>query len=89
MIDFDIEFEASLREDSFKKVFSLGDVYHKLQSIIPDPRKAEEVDVDVFILSYHTMLNDAEARNNTFLELLKKSMNSSVEDKEERYAEFN
>ena len=83
IIDFDIEFEASLREDSFKKVFSLGDVYHKLQSIIPDPRKAEEVDVDVFILSYHTMLHDAEARNNTFLELLKKSMNSSVEDKEE------
>ena len=87
IIDFDIEFEASLREDSFKKVFSLGDMYHKLQSIIPDPRKAEEVDVDVFILSYHTMLNDAEARNNTFLELLKKSMNSSVEDQEEGDAE--
>ena len=79
IIDFDIEFEASLKEDSFKKVFSLGDMYHKLQSIIPDPRKDEEVEIDVFILSYHTMLNDAEARNNTFLELLKKSINSSEE----------
>lgn len=80
IIDFDIEFEASLKEDSFKKVFSLGDMYHKLQSIIPNPHKDEKVEVDVFILSYNTMLNDAEARNNTFLELLKKSINSSEDD---------
>lgn len=55
-------------------------MYHKLQSIIPNPHKDEKVEVDVFILSYNTMLNDAEARNNTFLELLKKSINSSEDD---------
>jgi len=34
-------------------------MYHKLQLITPDPHKDEEVEIDVFVLSYNTMLNDA------------------------------
>jgi hypothetical protein len=71
IIDFDKEFEASIREDGFKPLYSKGELFCKPQDIVLRPATMETVTVDLFLLSYDAMLSDAEARNYTFLNILK------------------
>jgi hypothetical protein len=70
IIDFDDELIASLLEDKYTPLFSEGTVYYKKQPIIISLRPQVSSDADIFLLSFETMLADAEIRNQTFLRLL-------------------
>jgi len=81
IVDFDNEFIATLIEDEFTKLFSKGEVYYKAQKISADPNNPGDNKIaDLYILSYQTMLDDAESRNSTFLDILKKSIKAKIEN---------
>jgi hypothetical protein len=71
------EFERSLLEDEFIEIFSKGKVFYKEHSIIPDLDSKIKVPVGLFVLSYEALLEDAESRNSTFMELLKSTINQN------------
>jgi hypothetical protein len=77
--DFDEEFRISLIEEGFVKLFSHGEILFKKQPIVINPVTEETRLADLFILSYKTMLEDAQARNTTFLRILKESIKKSIE----------
>ena len=69
----DSEFRISLKEDGFKELFSHGQMFFKTQDIIvideDNPFK-----VELFVMTYETLINDAESRNDTFLRILKSTI---------------
>ncbi|WP_010254250.1 ATP-binding protein [Treponema primitia] len=77
--DFDEEFRISLIEEGFVRLFSHGEILSKRQPIVINPVTEETRFADLFILSYKTMLEDAESRNTTFLRILKESIKKSIE----------
>lgn len=81
IIDLDKELIASLIEREYVPIFSQGSVYYKKQKIVINLESRLVHDADFFILSYDTMLADAEVRNSAFLELLRESLKVAAEGK--------
>jgi hypothetical protein len=78
IIDFDDELLASLDEDGYIKLFSEGEVFYKKQTIVVSRDPLIRLHADIFLLSYQTMLRDAEVRNSTFLSLLKQGLKGNL-----------
>lgn len=79
IIDFDDEFKSSLVESGYTPIFSLGDNFYKKERVVVNPKNINEFkDIDVFILEYKTLLDEAEKRNTTFLDVLKNSIQNSI-----------
>lgn len=78
IIDFDSELRASLTEDGYIRLFSEGEVYYKKQPIVVTMNPPVKSQADIFLLSYQTMLQDAEIRNSTFLTLLKEGLKGNL-----------
>jgi hypothetical protein len=79
IVDIDRELRVVLKEDRYIKLFSSGEIYYKSQEISINPDTDEMKLADIFILSYQTMLNDAESRNFTFLNILRDGIRQSVD----------
>jgi Histidine kinase-, DNA gyrase B-, and HSP90-like ATPase len=75
--DIDPEFRISLREDGFKQLFSHGQIFFKPQNIIVDNENDPFI-VDLFIMTYESLINDSESRNETFLRVLKSTISKSI-----------
>lgn len=72
IVDFNPEFRISLLEDNFIELYSTGNLFYKEVAIIPDNhRESERIPFGMFLLDYQAFINDAAARNKTFLEILK------------------
>lgn len=74
IIDFDKEFERSLREDGFIPIFSEeGQIFYGRQQVIYDDENSIEREqfIDITLLSFKAFWKDAERRNSTFLKILK------------------
>ena len=74
IIDFDKEFERSLREDGFIPIFSEeGQIFYGRQQVIYDDKNSIEREqyIDITLLSFKAFWKDAERRNSTFLKILK------------------
>ena len=80
VVDYDDEFSASLLESGYIQLFSSGEVFYKTEMVMINPQTKEMRSIDVYIMNYETMINDAEKRNSTFLNVLKDSMKSSLSD---------
>ncbi len=78
IVDFDDEFERSLKEDDYLEVFSIDKHYYKELKIIPDYDTNEKVLVGVHLLSFNSFLKDADSRNSTFLNLLKEGLKNNI-----------
>ncbi len=78
IVDFDDEFKVSLLEDDYIELFSCGTVFYKEQPIIIDLETKAQIPVGLYVLSFDAFLKDAEARNSTFLNLLKAEMKTSI-----------
>ena len=75
--DIDQEFRRSLKEDQFKELFSRGQMFYKPQPIIVD-NEDEQFIVDMFVMTYTAFIEDAEARNSTFMRILKARIASFI-----------
>ena len=71
VVDFDKDFIRSLKEDDYLEVFSNDSYYYKELKIMPDYDENVKIPTGVNVLSFEALLKDAEARNSTFLKLLK------------------
>jgi hypothetical protein len=71
--DIDSEFRISLLEDGFKELFSHGQMFFKPQDIIVED-ESNPFRVDLFVMTYDSLIDDAENRNNTFLRVLKSAI---------------
>jgi hypothetical protein len=71
--DIDSEFRISLKEDGFKELFSHGKMFFKTQDIIVSDED-NPFKVELFVMTYETLINDAESRNDTFLRILKSTI---------------
>ena len=75
VVSIDDEFASYLGDNDWKELFSLGNCfYHEQQLTI----NQTSVPVGYFLLPYETLLADAAARNETFLNILKENINKQV-----------
>jgi Histidine kinase-, DNA gyrase B-, and HSP90-like ATPase len=74
--EIDSEFRVSLLEEGFKELFSCGKMFFKPQNIIVEDESNPFI-VDLFIMTYESLIKDAESRNNAFLRILKGAIRNS------------
>lgn len=76
IVDFNQEFINFLLEDEYIELYSSGNLYYKEYPMRPDlNNQSYKVPAEFFILDYEAFINDAEARNSTFLKVLKSGFN--------------
>lgn len=79
LVDIDAEFELSLKSDDYIEIFSVGKAYYKTQDIhYSIGKEVNKCPVGITILSFDAFLNDAEKRNETFLNILKESFKKNA-----------
>lgn len=74
IVDFNPKYETHLRNNGFHKQFSHGKVYHRSKPIFVDDFSEKCVRQEAFILDFYALVEDAAARNNTFLKILQKKI---------------
>ena len=84
IVDIDPELRLSLEEE-WIPLYSKGDVFYKEDELFPANRKMEKlkstkVPVSMTVMSFDAMWKDAEARNNNFLDLFKKSIEEYMKE---------
>ena len=75
--DINLEFRRSLLEDKFKELFSSGQMFYKSLDVIIDDEK-NPFSIDLFVMTYESLVKDAEIRNETFLKILKRTIHNSI-----------
>ncbi|OEK06709.1 ATP-binding protein [Roseivirga misakiensis] len=71
--EIDTEFERSLLEDGYIPLYSKGKMLYGEEFIIPDiDNRFNKIPIKLFVLNYDALISDAEARNSSFMQLLKK-----------------
>ena len=73
IVDIETDFELVLRDYGFNPLFSHGQVFFNHQKV-SIALNTEPLKVDVFVMSYEALIADAESRNNTFLKVLRHSI---------------
>lgn len=77
--EIDIEFERSLLEDNYIPLYSKGKMLYGEEFIIPDMMdRFSRIPIKLFVLNYDALISDAEARNSSFMQLLKKSITGDM-----------
>jgi hypothetical protein len=71
VIEMDEEYVLNLKTDGFTPLYSKGHTYYKQKRIYLDVNSEDYVLANTFLIDYHALVNDAEARNKTFLDILK------------------
>ena len=81
--DIDREFRYSLLEGGFKELFSYGQMFFKTQDIIVND-ESNPFQVDLFVMTYESLIQDAESRNHAFLKILKSAIRKSCDCQENK-----
>jgi hypothetical protein len=75
--DIDDEFRVSLKEDQFKELFSHGQLFYKQMPVITTDENNPFL-VDLFVMTFEALINDAESRNATFIRILRARIASFI-----------
>ena len=67
-----------LKSNEFKQLFSHGKIYYRSKSIAISTDSDETVLANMFIMDIDAVVNDADSRNATFLEILKKGFDNTT-----------
>lgn len=70
VVEFNDEYEMHL-ESEYYKLYSNGRVYYKPKDVVIQMDPKETVPAGIFIMDYDAVVQDAEARNSTFLNIIK------------------
>jgi hypothetical protein len=72
IVDFDMEFIRSLKEEGYIELFSRDTVFYKEHNTLPDIKNLTySVPTGLYVMSFEAFIRDAETRNATFLNVLK------------------
>lgn len=85
IVDFDNEFLVELDESGWQPIYSKDKVFYKELYVKPvdsnlNPLSTPKIPMPVTLMSFQALWNDAQARNQTFLELLKNSIRTYVDN---------
>jgi hypothetical protein len=70
VVEFNVELELHLKGE-YKELYSTGKMYYKPTSVVIQPNPEIRLPVGIFIMDLNSVVNDADARNSTFLNLIK------------------
>jgi hypothetical protein len=78
IVDFSPELLASIKEDGYIPMFSKDKVHYKEQTIIglKDGKEVKGL-AGIYLISFEALIGDAQMRNDTFLQILKDSINNT------------
>ena len=81
LVGFTDEFRQSIEEDDWTRLYSSGDLYYRERMISPlgDKDKSMRIPVGFFLNSFKALCADAEIRNETFLNVLRASIQNSMQ----------
>ena len=77
IVDFDEKYETHLVNQGFNPLFSSGNVYFRSKTIYTDKTKSFGVIQNAYIMDYRALIEDANSRNETFLNILRHHFNNS------------
>lgn len=75
IVDFTEEYELHL-EASYHQLYSNGKIYYKPQEVVLQKNPRYSVPIGIYIMDYDAVVNDADVRNSTFLNILKNKFNN-------------
>jgi hypothetical protein len=78
VIEIDDEFGRQLRNDDWKRLFSRGPQVYYREFTLERKDGGEGVPTPFYLLSYEAIIEDAAARNHTFLEILKSDIRRAI-----------
>lgn len=78
VVDITPEYAMYLKSSGFKPLFSKGSMYYKQKQVYTNPETEDHVIANTYIMDYGAMVNDADSRNATFLEILKRGIRRDV-----------
>lgn len=82
IVDIDDEFELYLNSNQYKEIYSVGKAFYKTQDIYYKANDIkQQCPVGITILSFDSFLDDAEKRNETFLDILRESIKNTANKK--------
>lgn len=70
IVEFNEEFELHLASE-YHPLFSNGKVYYKAKEVVMQQNPRIALPVGVYIMDFDAVINDADARNSTFLNIIK------------------
>ena len=76
VVEFNDELKLSLYSSGYAPLFSTDTLFYKEEEIMIDLDTKIKYPVGFYILSIDAFIQDADARNSTFLQILKKSLNN-------------
>lgn len=79
IVDIDEDFELYLDSNEYTEIYSVDKAFYKTQKIVYKVGEQKiECPIGITILSFDAFLNDAEKRNETFLNILKESIKTTA-----------
>lgn len=75
IVEFDEEYEMHLASD-YNPLFSNGKVYYKQKDVVTQINPKVTVPAGLYIMDYDAVVNDADIRNSTFLNIIKSKFRS-------------
>jgi hypothetical protein len=75
IVDIDLEFKLQLKTENFKELYSNDTVYYATKDVYLD--ESTFVPIGMYIQSFKAFIEDAEARNATFLHILKEGIKNT------------
>ncbi len=74
IVEFNEEFELHL-ESEYHQLYSSGKVYYKPKEVVLQKNPRIAMPIGLYIMDFDAVVNDADARNSTFLNIIKSKFN--------------
>lgn len=81
IVDFNPKYEKHLINSHFRPLFSNGSIYFRSQPVYLDIAMTQSVIQNAYIMDFKALVNDANARNETFLKILQHQFKQNAEKK--------
>ena len=75
IVEFNEEYELHLQSD-YHKLYSNGKVYYRNKEVVLQLNPRISIPIGLFIMDFDAVVNDADARNSTFLNIIKSKFKS-------------
>lgn len=76
IVEIDEEYELHLASD-YHKLYSTGKVYYRDKEIVLQANPKVSVPIGLFIMDFDAVVNDADARNSTFLNIIRNKISTT------------
>src|SRR5574344_223447 len=81
IVDMDDDYILHLRSNEFKPLFSRGKIFFKSKNIALNVNGNEYIIADTYIMDFKALVADADARNSTFLQLMRSQFTKDGDSK--------